>query len=415
MLLCSSGRGLADLVNWQQLFNWQSWSSPTTWPFIPVPEAATDPVSGTTIGILPVFLQTDAQHQITSIFAPDLNYNTIVGPGGTLRYLSYPSNDTQWFVLGAGAEQAQGLVEFDYGTGLTHQQWWSFEGHFRFWRDPTYRFFGLGNNSRFYNQTNYADEEGYGDAIFGLNITRRLQLMLSLEPRVVRIQRGVLNKLPYTGTLFPTLNGLQGGTVTSGRMFLVYDTRDSIDIPTQGGLFSVFAGGADRSLMSSFSYTEFGFDLRRYQQVTRWLTIAGNLYARYIPATTNVPFWIMGWLGGDGSGESSLMVLPLSDRATWRGFGAGRYIDNDLFAANLEFRMRVYERDLFDTHGILELAPFVDAGQVFQYVTQNPVSELHPVGGLGFRAIALPFVVGYVDIGYGPNGVEVFSGVNYPF
>jgi hypothetical protein len=34
--------------------------------------------------------------------------------------------------------------------------------------------------------------------------------------------------------------------------------------------------------------------------------------------------------------------------------------------------------------------------------------------GVGFGAIALPFVVAYVDAGYGPNGTAVFSGVNYP-
>lgn len=34
--------------------------------------------------------------------------------------------------------------------------------------------------------------------------------------------------------------------------------------------------------------------------------------------------------------------------------------------------------------------------------------------GVGFGAIALPFVVAYVDAGYGPNGTAVFSRVNYP-
>jgi hypothetical protein len=415
MLLCGSGEARADLADLQKWFDPQSWSNPTTWPFIPVPEVATDPVSGTTIGLLPVFLETDSQHQITSIFAPDINYNTIVGPGGTLRYLSYPSDDTQWFAIAGGAEQNQERVEFDYATGITHRRWWSFEGHFLFMRDPTYRFFGLGNDSAFSSETNYADEEVYGEALLGLNITHELQLALAVQPRFVRIQRGALSSLPFTGTVFPTLEGLDGGSVVRGRMFLTYDTRDSIDIPTKGGLLCFFGGGADRAMMSSFSYSEFGFDIRRYQRVLKWLTIAGNLYARYIPATNPVPFWIMSWLGGDGAGESSLLALPLSDSATWRGYGAGRYIDNNVFVGNLEFRMRVYERDLFDTHGILEVAPFIDAGQVFGSVTQSPVSELHPVGGVGFRGIALPFVVGYVDFGYGPNGAVVFSGVNYPF
>ena len=30
-------------------------------------------------------------------------------------------------------------------------------------------------------------------------------------------------------------------------------------------------------------------------------------------------------------------------------------------------------------------------------------------------AVASPFVVGYVDIGFGPERLAVFSGINYPF
>ena len=34
---------------------------------------------------------------------------------------------------------------------------------------------------------------------------------------------------------------------------------------------------------------------------------------------------------------------------------------------------------------------------------------------IGFRGIAEPFVVGFVDIGWGGEGAAVFSGINYPF
>jgi hypothetical protein len=63
----------------------------------------------------------------------------------------------------------------------------------------------------------------------------------------------------------------------------------------------------------------------------------------------------------------------------------------------------------------LELAPFVEVGRVFHDLNDNPFSNLHSVGGLGFRGVAEPFVVGYVDVGYGGEGVAVFSGIEYPF
>lgn len=60
-------------------------------------------------------------------------------------------------------------------------------------------------------------------------------------------------------------------------------------------------------------------------------------------------------------------------------------------------------------------APFVDAGEVFAHSGGLPVNHLHKVAGIGFRGIANPFVVGYVDLGYGNEGVAAFTGINYPF
>jgi hypothetical protein len=34
---------------------------------------------------------------------------------------------------------------------------------------------------------------------------------------------------------------------------------------------------------------------------------------------------------------------------------------------------------------------------------------------MGFRAVASPFIVGYLDVGFGPEGPAVFTGINYPF
>jgi len=68
---------------------------------------------------------------------------------------------------------------------------------------------------------------------------------------------------------------------------------------------------------------------------------------------------------------------------------------------------------VFRTH--VELAPYLEFGNVFERATTSPVSHLHPVLGLGFRGIARPFVVAYVDVGYGQEGAAVFTGINYPF
>src|SRR5580658_5248258 len=66
------------------------WFDVSTWPFIPVPEIGVDPDSGVTLGVLPVWLRTSDQHEITRIFAPDLIENPNFGVGGHFRVFEYP-------------------------------------------------------------------------------------------------------------------------------------------------------------------------------------------------------------------------------------------------------------------------------------------------------------------------------------
>lgn len=408
----SNNSGWFGSNSWLNPGNWPpdlQWLNPGTWPFtlIPIPIVVTDPNAGTTAGLMPVFLFNDSSHHIRDILAPDINDNTIMGAGATFRYLSYPSADTQWYAIAGISQTIARHVDFRYATGRTHQDWWSFEGRFFFERDPTERFFGLGNDSRQGTETNYTTEQVYGDAKLGLNLSKDFQIALEEKPRFVRIDTGALTTLPFIGTVFPRLKGLSGGSEWMHRLLVSYDTRDSVDIPTTGGLARVFAGVVDRRLSSSVSYTQFGGELRRYIPIGSRVILAGHLYTQYTPAGSETPFWAMSRLGG----EESL----LADQQTLRGYGVGRFVDNNLSVANLEVRTRVFEATIFDTHGILEIAPFGEAGRVFHTPRENPLDQLHPVGGLGIRAIADPFVVGYLDFGLGGEGASVFTGIDYPF
>jgi len=392
--------------------NWQwpkqfSLTNPDSWPFIPVPEVATDPNGGTTGGVLAAFLFTNKDHQITSIFAPDVVNNTTLGSGGNFRYLAYPSDDTQWYFV-AGAQQTRARkVDFDFQTGRTHRQLLSFEGRFYFEKDPTERFYGVGNDSSQGNETNYTTNQVYGYGSLGLNLSEDLQLSAALRPRRVRIENGAFTNLPGIWQIFPNQKGLSGGSEVPLRVMLSYDTRDSIDIPRRGGLALLYGTVADRSMGSSISYTRFGGELRRFLPINDKITIAGHLFIEYEPVSGEIPFWSMARLGG----QEAL----LTDQQTLRGYGAGRFIDNNLSVGNIEVRTRVWDHNIFGTHGILELAPFLEAGRVAHNMGFSPFEELHTVGGVGFRGIAEPFVVGFVDVGYGGEGVAVFSGINYPF
>ena len=398
--------------SWPGNFNPNTWPAalnPHDWPFtlVPVPEIESDPNSGVTYGVLAAMLFTNKQGDINNILAPDIISNSTLGPGGTFRYLGYPSSDEQYWVIAGFEEKIARHVDLDYAMGRTHQSRFSFEGRFFFERDPTERFYGIGNSSSEGNESNYTTEQLYFEATLGYNVTPHLQIALFERPRYVRLFNGAFESIPEIFQEFPNIKGLQGGTEVLNQIQTSYDTRNSVDLPTEGGYALAYASIADRRFMSSISYTRLGADIHHYFPIGPKVTLATHGYLQYMPAGNEVPFWSMGRLGG----ESSLLI----DQQTLRGYGAGRFVDNNVFDVNVEMRSRVWETDIFNTHGILELAPFFEAGRVFHNPGEDFVTDLHPVGGMGFRGIAEPFVVGYVDVGWGGEGAAVFSGINYPF
>lgn len=394
----------SDSDFWSKLRHW--WD-PRTSPFIPLPEIATDPNAGTSVGFLPVFLLTNKQKQIRQIIAPDLLYNSNLGIGAHFRYYSFPEEDTQWHIILGAKEKIERELDVTYLTGLTRQQRWSFSGRLFYDRSATERFFGLGNNTRLSNETNYTLGQAYVEARLGLNITPQFQIAAELRPRYVNIERGALSSRAFIADRFPALSGLESNHELLARLLLSYDTRNSIITPTQGSQFVFFAGVADRSLLSSVSYTLFGVEASHYLSVHPRMTLAVHGTLRYMPVSKKTTFWALSHLGGERSilGEQQLL----------RGYGDGRFIDNNLIVANTELRIQAFSLNLFSTQVAFEAAPFFETGQVFHNLDDNPFERLHFVGGIGFRGIAKPFVVGRVDVGYGSEGLAIYSGINYPF
>ena len=98
-----------------------------------------------------------------------------------------------------------------------------------------------------------------------------------------------------------------------------------------------------------------------------------------------------------------------------RGYGTARFYDRNAFVANIELRQTVLSLNTLSTHIVIQVTPFFDTGRVFHHFSTLPFTHLHNVLGIGFRGLAPPSVVGYVDVGKGSEGIAVFTGINYPF
>jgi hypothetical protein len=154
-------------------------------------------------------------------------------------------------------------------------------------------------------------------------------------------------------------------------------------------------------------YSEAGGDGRAFWPVAKDTILVAHMALRYLPSAHGVPFWALSAIGGGDSVVGGDQPL--------RGYGAGRFVDRNSFSGSVEMRRKVLTFDTTSTNIDVELTPFIDVGRVFARTSAFPLDQIHRVYGLGFRGIARPFVVGYVDIGYGSEGIAAFTGLNYPF
>ena len=383
------------------------WLNPATAPFIPIPEIDVDPQSGVTLGVIATFLDVNEHGEIERITAPDVFHSQYFGWGAGLSLYGFPSEDDQWLVLGSVKQHVEYDVDARYLAGQTRATplSWSLEAGDA--RIGTTRFFGLGNETPDYNESTYVREQASFAASIGYNFTQAMQLAYGARWRRVDVLPGVLKGIPSIETLYPDVNGIGNEHALEQSLTFTRDTRDALEIPHSGARYLLYAGFASRSLGSSVAYSFLGADAHCYFPLGSDFTLAWHGSVRYMPSAAEAPFWALSSLGGDRS-------IP-NGREPLRSDGADRYVDENLIATGAELRMRVAGFGAFNTHVSLEIAPFIDAGKVFSNGPGNVLSEMHTAAGVGVRGVASPYVVGYVDVGYGRGKAVVFSGLNYPF
>jgi hypothetical protein len=383
------------------------WLNPDTAPFIPVPLIGVDPNSGTTLGLIPTWVKTDENHEINRIVAPDVLYNPNFGFGVDGRVYGYTSGDEQWSVVGGIKQRVERDVDFEFQRGRLREELWSFSTSLIYDRSGVPRFYGIGNETPKSADTNYTAQKQEVQGQVGLNLTHAWQLLYTGRLQAVDVLPGTLQSIASIETRFG--NGLLGtNKQLLNRVSIVYDTRDDLTAPRRGVQLIAYGGLASRNgLVGDSMYSEVGGDGRAIWPVAPDTILAAHMALRYLPTLRSVPFWALSSIGG---GESVVGgAQPL------RGFGAGRFYDRDSFSSSFELRRKVATFGASSTNVDLEVTPFIDLGRVFARTSTFPLGQLHRVYGVGFRGIARPFVVGYVDIGYGSEGVAAFTGLYYPF
>jgi outer membrane protein assembly factor BamA len=367
---------------------------------IPIPEILTDPNEGNTYGFLPVVLLTDRNGRIENIIADDIRYNKITGWYPGFRLLGYPTPDQRYLVTlrksqkidedFVGEYESDGILDgaIDVLANLTY------------FHDSRMVFYGFGNDTPSSAESNYTQYK-FGSLIrVAYRPVEHFAIAWQGRVETVSIHRGGVSDLPYTATAYPDTPGLDGSTLNGQGLTLAYDNRDSMTITRRGTLGAAHVEVVDRALGSSESYVKYGFELRHFVPFQERFVLALHSVLDYLENAGQVPFYERNSIGGAKS---------------LRGFGDDRFVDSNRFFSTVELRMLALRRQLFDVLTEIEVAPFVDVGQVFSSAATVPFDSLHLVGGIGFRGVVRPQVVGFVDVGYGSDGPAVFTGLDYPF
>jgi outer membrane protein assembly factor BamA len=371
--------------------------------FIPIPEIITDPDEGNTIGFLAVFLFLDGRDEIQYMFAPDVRWNPTKGVFPTLRLFAYPTPRRRYSIAVGKSTTRDENYEFEFSDRSFWEGRAFVLANVLYERDSTERFYGFGNDSPEDGESNYTGANFDGNVTPGVWLLPAVNLSYTMGIRRFEVQTGQVDAVPFIIAEHPEVRGRgdQPGVYWRHRVAFTYDSRDSMDIPTRGAFATAYTEVADRRLGSSTSFVKFGFQWRDFIPLRRGNPIlALRAGADYTSGSADTPFWEQSRLGG---------------RRSLRGFGGDRFIDFNRSLAGAELRTRVYQRRLFGVNAEIELAPFVETGQVFRRVTESPVDDLHWSYGIGFRGVVRPQIVGIVDVGAGSEGFSIFTGVDYPF
>lgn len=370
--------------------------------FLALPIIATDPNKGPTIGLLPVGVVQEGA-RISTIFAPDVTYNAIDGLGASFRMRRYFSSDSQLSVDVSGASEGAFDNEVIYSQRrVGPRQFLFFRGQVAYKTDLSTRFYGIGNDTDEDDESSYTFRRSIAAASLGLQLPLHFTAELQERLASYKVGPGSLDDIPSSRMQFPDVVGMQDRfNVLTHRIRLTFDTRDSRTAPTKG-IFAEFNYDiADETLGSAVGFHRFSASCTILIPKLRKRFTTAVRAGIVILEGDDVPFYELSTIGG---------------KLTHRGYGDGRFVDDNAWFFSVEERWNAFEYELADVRQIVQLAGFVDLGRVF---SENEGFELDhakvAVGGAVRLVIPESELVTSIDVGFSDEGPAAFVGLDYPF
>lgn len=261
------------------------------------------------------------------------------------------------------------------------------ESEIKFEKYPN-KFFGIGSSTR------EADEEIYTSKSINFQLSVLKKLLKGFHIGLgYHFMDWLIPIVEADGQLVSgTIAGSDRGTISGVSLILYRDTRDHLFSPMKGDLFKFDARFYPKFLGSTFEFTAFTLDLRKYFTLFSSHVFAVQSLVKI--QTGTVPFLNLAQMGG---------------QYTMRGYFEGRYRDKNLLVFQAEYRVPLVWR--------LGLVGFVGFGNVAERFNQLDLGKLKSSYGFGLRylfskteKIQLRF-----DIGFGEGSTGFYASIYEAF
>jgi outer membrane protein assembly factor BamA len=250
------------------------------------------------------------------------------------------------------------------------------------------QYYGIGNSTEDIDEPNYEAKYFFLFLKIQSEILPFVRLGLVYELKNFDVVDARENPYLLSGNII----GGEGGLTSGLGVVLSYDTRNNIFYPENGSFYEIAASVFPEILGSDYNYTKTLIDLRRYLKVADNQVLALQMFYNFVGSSA--PFYDFPRLGGDN---------------IMRGYFEGRYLDKHYFAAQMEYRIRVWWK--------FGLVGFIGAGDVANKFSKFEMKKFKYSYGAGirFRIDETELWDLRVDFGFGKNSSGFYFHYNQAF
>ena len=254
---------------------------------------------------------------------------------------------------------------------------------------PSVDYYGPGPDSHKAGRADFRLEDTWFQATTGIKLWNHLRLGGVARYLLVNVGPGDDAEYTSAETLYPATPGMlyQSNFLQDGG-FLQFDYRDVPGDPHSGGNYIAQFSTYNDVRRDRYSFDRLDLEAQQYIgffNKLRVIALRAKIVATSPHAGNQVPFYLQPTLGGPDD---------------LRGYRAFRFYDNNEAVLNGEYRWQVFAG--------LDMALFVDAGQVFDRWQQINYRHLRSDAGFGFRFKMNGAVFMRIDTGFSPEGFGIW-------